>query len=105
MQGPGAPYGQLEDAAIAVRGERIAWVGSAADGRSRAAAQGLEAHEARGLWITPGLIDCHTHLVYGGNRVAEFEQRLCGVSYEEIARGGGGIQSTMRETRSASQES
>jgi imidazolonepropionase len=61
--------------------------------------------EAQGQWITPGLIDCHTHLVYGGNRVAEFEQRLCGASYEEIARAGGGIQSTMRETRAATKES
>jgi imidazolonepropionase len=57
--------------------------------------------EAKGLWVTPGLIDCHTHLVFGGNRVAEFEQRLCGASYEEIARAGGGIQSTVRATRAA----
>jgi imidazolonepropionase len=51
--------------------------------------------------MTPGLIDCHTHLVYGGNRVEEFEQRLCGVSYEDIARAGGGIQSTVQATRAA----
>ena len=102
MSGAGAPYGALEDAAIALKGERIAWLGSAAEGRRRAAAQRLEVHEAKGLWITPGLIDCHTHLVYGGNRVAEFEQRLCGASYEEIARAGGGIQSTVRATRTAS---
>lgn len=102
MSGGGAPYGALEDAAIALKGERIAWLGSAAEGRRRAAAQRLEVHEAKGLWITPGLIDCHTHLVYGGNRVAEFEQRLCGASYEEIARAGGGIQSTVRATRTAS---
>jgi imidazolonepropionase len=101
MSGADAPYGQLEDAAIAVKGERIAWLGSAAEARRKAAAQRLEVHEAKGLWITPGLIDCHTHLVYGGNRVAEFEQRLCGASYEEIARAGGGIQSTVRATRAA----
>jgi imidazolonepropionase len=95
------PYGQIEDAAIAVRGERIAWLGSAAEGRREAAARRLDVHEAKGLWITPGLIDCHTHLVYGGNRVAEFEQRLCGASYEDIARSGGGIQSTVRATRAA----
>ncbi len=95
------PYGTIENAALAVKGERIAWIGAAAEGRVRAAAQGLPVHEANGLWVTPGLIDCHTHLVYGGNRVAEFEQRLCGVSYEDIARAGGGIQSTVRETRSA----
>ena len=102
MHGAGAPYGQLEDAAIAIEGERIAWLGSALEGRRRAELQGLRAREAKGLWITPGLIDCHTHLVYGGNRVAEFEQRLCGASYEEIARAGGGIQSTVRATRTAS---
>ena len=99
---PGAaPYGALLDAAIAVSGERIAWLGSAADGRQQAAARGATVHDARGLWITPGLIDCHTHLVYGGNRVAEFEQRLCGASYEDISRAGGGIQSTVRATRGA----
>ncbi len=70
-----------------------------------AQSQGLPVHEAQGQWITPGLIDCHTHLVYGGNRVAEFEQRLCGASYEDIARAGGGIQSTMRDTRAASADS
>jgi imidazolonepropionase len=96
------PYGAQFDAAIALQGERIAWLGSAAEARQRAAAQGVPVHDASGLWITPGLIDCHTHLVYGGNRVAEFEQRLCGVSYEEISRAGGGIQSTVRATRAAS---
>jgi imidazolonepropionase len=98
------PYGNIKNAALAVKGERIAWLGSAADGQARAAAQGLSVEDARGLWITPGLIDCHTHLVYGGNRVEEFEQRLCGVSYEEIARAGGGIQSTVQATRAASHE-
>ncbi len=98
--GAGA-YGELGDAAVAIKGERIAWLGSAAEARRHAAAKNLDVREARGLWITPGLIDCHTHLVYGGNRVAEFEQRLCGVSYEDIARAGGGIQSTVRATRAA----
>ena len=101
MAGDG-PYGSLHDAAIAVKGERIAWLGAADEARRLAQSQGLPVHEAQGQWITPGLIDCHTHLVYGGNRVAEFEQRLCGASYEEIARAGGGIQSTMRDTRAAS---
>ncbi len=100
-----APYGIMQNAALAVRGERIAWLGPADEGRQRAQAQGAPLHEARGQWITPGLIDCHTHLVYGGDRVAEFEQRLCGASYEDIARAGGGIQSTVRETRAASRES
>ncbi|MEA3173853.1 MAG: imidazolonepropionase [Gammaproteobacteria bacterium] len=99
-----ATYGALPDAAIAVKGERIAWLGSSAQGRRLAEAQGLQAQDAQGAWITPGLIDCHTHLVYGGNRVAEFEQRLCGASYEEIARAGGGIQSTVNATRGASRD-
>jgi imidazolonepropionase len=95
-------YGNLKNAALAVKGERIAWIGPASEARSRAAAQNLSPHDAQGLWMTPGLIDCHTHLVYGGNRVEEFEQRLCGVSYEDIARAGGGIQSTVQATRAAS---
>jgi imidazolonepropionase len=104
MAAGAGPYGSLENAALAVTGERIAWVGTAAEGQARAAAQNLPVRDARGLWMTPGLIDCHTHLVYGGNRVEEFEKRLCGVSYEEIARAGGGIQSTVQATRAASRE-
>ena len=99
-----APYGSIRNAALAIKGERIAWIGAAAEGWRRAQAQGTPIKDAQSLWITPGLIDCHTHLVYGGNRVEEFEQRLCGVSYEEIARAGGGIQATVRATRSASRE-
>ena len=98
------PYGSMENAALAVKGERIAWLGTTADARRLAQEQGISIHDADGMWITPGLIDCHTHLVYGGNRVAEFEQRLCGVSYEDIARAGGGIQSTVQATRSSSRE-
>jgi imidazolonepropionase len=98
------PYGNIKNAALAVKGERIAWIGPAAEGKSRAAAQGLHVQDAQGLWMTPGLIDCHTHLVYGGNRVEEFEKRLCGVSYEDIARTGGGIQSTVQATRAATHE-
>lgn len=99
------PYGKLERAALAVSGERIAWIGAAEEARNRAREDGIPIAEAEGLWMTPGLIDCHTHLVYGGNRVAEFEQRLCGVPYEEIARSGGGIQSTVNATRRADFES
>jgi imidazolonepropionase len=99
-----APYGNLGDAALAVKGERIAWIGTAEEGRRRAAALQVPLHDAAGLWMTPGLIDCHTHLVYGGNRVEEFEKRLCGVSYEEIARAGGGIQSTVIATRGATRD-
>ena len=101
--GAGA-YGTLENGALAVKGERIAWIGPAAQARSRASALGVPIEESRGLWMTPGLIDCHTHLVYGGNRVEEFEKRLCGVSYEDIARAGGGIQSTVQATRAASHQ-
>lgn len=104
LAGAGA-YGSIEDAALAVKGERIAWLGTAEEGAQRAQMQGVPIHEVHGLWITPGLIDCHTHLIYGGNRVAEFEQRLCGASYEDIARAGGGIQSTVRDTRAATPES
>jgi imidazolonepropionase len=98
------PYGNLKNAALAVKGERIAWIGPASEAGSRAAAQNLSPHDAQGLWMTPGLIDCHTHLVYGGNRVEEFEKRLCGVSYEEISRAGGGIQATVQATRAATHE-
>jgi imidazolonepropionase len=99
-----ARYGAIHDAAVALKGERIAWVGPATEGRRRAEARQVTIHDAAGLWITPGLIDCHTHLVYGGNRVEEFERRLCGASYEDIAREGGGIQSTVRDTRAAGGE-
>ncbi len=95
------PYGKLKSDALAVKGERIDWIGSAAEARRRAAAQDIPVQDCRGLWMTPGLIDCHTHLVYGGDRVADFEKRLCGVSYEDIARAGGGIQSTINATRAA----
>jgi imidazolonepropionase len=97
----GDPYGAMSDAAIAVRGDRIAWVGPTRDALSRAKSQGARVHDASGLWMTPGLIDCHTHLVYGGDRVAEYEMRLKGASYEQIARAGGGIQSTVTATRAA----
>jgi len=98
------PYGSIDNAALAIEGERIAWIGTAAEGQRQAQARRMTVRDAAGLWITPGLIDCHTHLVYGGNRLEEFEQRLCGASYEEIARAGGGIQSTVRATRASSRE-
>ncbi|NOG69863.1 imidazolonepropionase [Roseicella sp. DB1501] len=98
MQGEG--LGLVEDGAVATRGGRIAWVGP------RAALPGpaAETVDCAGAWILPGLIDCHTHLVFGGDRAAEFEQRLEGASYEDIARAGGGILSTVRATRAASEE-
>jgi imidazolonepropionase len=105
MVAGGEPYGNRAGAALAVKDGRIAWIGPADQAAALAEAGGVPVEDVRGLWMLPGLIDCHTHLVYGGNRVQEFEQRLCGVSYEEIARAGGGIQSTVHDTRASSAES
>jgi len=98
----GEGYGEIRDAAIAVDNGRIAWIGR----REEAAAAGSAAleHDAGGCWLTPGLIDCHTHIVHAGNRSDEFEARLNGATYEDIARAGGGIMSTVRATRAASDE-
>lgn len=95
-------YGAITDGAIAVRDGRIAWLGRRDDlpAGYRAAA----IHDGEGCWLTPGLIDCHTHIVYAGNRSDEFEARLNGATYEEIARRGGGIMSTVRATRAASEQ-
>ena len=96
------PYGAIENGAIAVAGGRIAWVGAQTDLPAGARAnQEIDLHRR---WVTPGLIDCHTHLVYGGDRAEEFERRLQGASYAEIAQAGGGILSTVRATRSAEDE-
>ncbi|MFL6619301.1 MAG: imidazolonepropionase [Povalibacter sp.] len=95
--------GVISSGALATKDGRIAWLGEAAALNSmRWSAETVT--QARGLWITPGLIECHTHLVYAGDRSNEFEARLRGATYEEIAREGGGILSTMRATRSASEE-
>jgi imidazolonepropionase len=96
----GAPYGTIEDAAIGIKDQHIAWVGS------RANLPGYNSKERidlAGRWVTPGLIDCHTHLVYGGDRANEFEMRLKGATYEELAKAGGGIISTVKATRAASE--
>ena len=96
------PYGAIRDGAIGTRGGKIAWVGSERDlPRDATARRSLD---AAGAWATPGLVDCHTHLVYAGNRVEEFEARLNGATYAEIAACGGGIKSTVRATRAASEE-
>ncbi|MCB1313948.1 MAG: imidazolonepropionase, partial [Sedimentitalea sp.] len=92
MAGEGAPYGLIRDAAIVLQGGRIAWVGPAADLPAGQRGAGIS---LGGRLVTPGLIDCHTHVVHGGNRAAEFEMRLNGASYEEVARAGGGIVSTV----------
>ena len=94
--------GTIENAAIAARNGRIAFVGPERD--LPTGWQAKTVVDCAGRWITPGLIDCHTHLVFGGNRAREFELRLAGASYEEIARAGGGILSTVSATRAASED-
>jgi len=97
-----APFGAIEGAAaIGVKDGRIAWLGPMSKLPGRADALAREVHDAGGRWITPGLIDCHTHLVHAGNRAREFALRLEGASYEEIARAGGGIAATVAATRGA----
>lgn len=93
----GVPYGLVDDGAVALRGGRIAGVGR----RGEVAGDGLPERDLGGRLVTPALIDCHTHLVFGGDRAREFEMRLEGASYEEVARAGGGIVSTVRATRGA----
>lgn len=92
--------GLIDDGLIAATDGRIVYAGPARDAPSSLDAK--ERVDCAGRWITPGLIDCHTHLVYGGNRAHEFEQRLAGASYEEISRAGGGIVSTVKATRQSS---
>ena len=97
----GAAYGAILAGALLVRDGRILWAGARGD---------LPVHEAAmtdrldGRWVTPGLVDCHTHLVFGGDRSGEFEQRLGGATYEEIARAGGGIVSSVAATRAVSED-
>jgi len=97
-----ADYGEIRDAAVAVHEGCIAWVGARAELPENIEAG--RAFEGDGAWMTPGLIDCHTHVVYAGNRSNEFEERLHGATYAEIAQRGGGILSTVRATRSASED-
>lgn len=94
-------YGMIKDAAIALKDGKIDWIGPHAD--LPAVYQGYDATSLDGRLVTPGLIDCHTHIVHGGDRAVEFEMRLNGASYEEVARAGGGIVSTVTATRAASE--
>ena len=103
MRGPDG-YGAVENAAIASTDGRIAWVGPMAELPGEPGRLAREVTALEGRWVTPGLIDCHTHLVYGGDRAKEFELRQQGASYEELARAGGGILSTVTATREASPE-
>jgi imidazolonepropionase len=94
-------YGEISDGTIAIADGSIAWLGPKA---KQPAGKSRKTRSLGGQWVTPALIDCHTHLVFAGDRSQEFEQRLEGVSYEEIAQAGGGILSTVRATRAASAE-
>ncbi|MCC7274425.1 MAG: imidazolonepropionase [Alphaproteobacteria bacterium] len=99
---PGADaYGSVVPGAVAIAGERIAWAGPMAD--LPTGLDGAERIALEGRWVTPGLVDCHTHLVYTGDRAHEFELRLEGATYEELSRAGGGIMSTVRATRAATE--
>lgn len=99
MRAGDVPYGVIQDAALAIADGRIAWLGPVAECPDVSC---KEKQSLSGRWLTPALIDCHTHLVFAGNRATEFEARLNGATYEEIAAGGGGIMSTVRATRDAS---
>lgn len=99
LTGPG--LGVVERGAVAAQGGRIVYAGPEADAPSFNAAERVD---CAGRWITPGLVDCHTHLVHAGDRAREFEMRLAGASYEDIAKAGGGIVSTVKATRAASQD-
>ncbi|SDO44732.1 imidazolonepropionase [Phyllobacterium sp. OV277] len=100
LENTGAAYGLIDTGAIGIEGDRIAWVGETIPGEWK----GVETQDFGGRLATPALIDCHTHLVFGGNRAREFEMRLEGASYEEIARAGGGIVSSVKSTNGLSED-
>ncbi len=104
MRSGTTPYGAIFDGTLAVRDGKIAWVGADADLPPDLIGPQTMQNEAAGCWITPALIDCHTHLIFAGNRAGEFEARLGGDSYESAARRGGGILSTVAATRAATEE-
>jgi imidazolonepropionase len=102
MDGFGTPYGMIKNAAIAIEAGHISWVGPRDD--LPAKFLGFATQSFGDCLVTPGLIDCHTHIVHGGDRAVEFEMRLNGASYEEVARAGGGIVSTVTATRAATED-
>lgn len=104
MAHDGAAYGAIHDGAIAAKDGRISWIGARAALPGPTETLAHKVVRADGAWITPGLIDCHTHLIFGGDRAHEFEMRLEGAAYEDIARAGGGIVSTVAATRAASEQ-
>jgi imidazolonepropionase len=99
MQADAAGIGMIERGAVASRDGRIAFIGQQSDLAPKVWAR--ETIRLDGQWITPGLVDCHTHIVYAGNRAAEWEMRLGGANYEDISRAGGGIMSSVRAVRSS----
>ena len=101
MAAGGGPYGAIDDGALLIRDGHIVWAGARGDLPPHEA---VETDRLGGRWVTPGLVDCHTHLVFGGDRSGEFEQRLGGATYEQIARAGGGIVSSVAATRAASDD-
>ena len=100
----GEPWGLIEQGAMVTVGDAVVWVGTLADLPTNIAASVTNDRDLGGACVTPGLIDCHTHLVYAGSRAREFELRLQGATYEEIARAGGGIRSTVAATRAATED-
>ena len=97
-------YGLIPSAAVAIKDDKIAWLGAMPSIPDQFLSDSIECVDCNNRLLTPGLIDCHTHIVYAGDRATEFEKRLQGVSYEEIARTGGGINATVTQTRNASRE-
>ena len=104
LEDNGTPYGTIEHAALGCKDGALAFAGLMSDLPDRPDVLADRVESVGNAWITPGLVDCHTHLVFGGDRAHEFEQRLEGASYEDIARAGGGIMSTVRATRAADEE-
>lgn len=102
MRPDGAGYGVVRDGAIGVRDGQIAWIGARGDWPRDAQAKATLS--GGGRWVLPGFVDCHTHAVYAGNRAGEFERRLHGATYADIARAGGGINATVRATRAATED-
>lgn len=100
----GENYGVIPAGAIGISGEKISWVGRQKDLGKKALNSVKKIHRGNNFWVTPGLIECHTHLVYGGNRVCEFEMRQKGVSYAQISKMGGGINATVQSTRGTSED-
>ncbi len=100
----GEPWGWIEQGAMVTAGDTMVWVGALSDMPAHIKSNVTREHDLGGACVTPGLIDCHTHLVYAGNRAREFELRLQGATYEEIARAGGGIRSTVAASRATSED-